>query len=58
METNCNVLVTGGSGFIGSHTILELINAGYQVTAVDNFSNSIAGIFLFLINFDLVQIFR
>ena len=40
MPVNC--LVTGGSGFIASHTILELLNAGYQVTAIDNFSNSIA----------------
>ena len=35
-----NVLVTGGSGYIGSHTCLELVNAGHQVTAVDNLSNS------------------
>lgn len=35
-----NILVTGGSGFIGSHTILELLNAGYDVVAMDNLSNS------------------
>ncbi len=34
------VLVTGGTGYIGSHTIVELINYGYEVVAVDNFSNS------------------
>lgn len=34
------VLVTGGAGFIGSHTLVELINAGFDVVAVDNFSNS------------------
>lgn len=34
------VLVTGGSGYIGSHTCLELVNAGYNVTVVDNLSNS------------------
>ena len=34
------VLVTGGTGYIGSHTIVELINNGYDVVAVDNFSNS------------------
>ena len=33
-------LVTGGTGYIGSHTIVELINNGYEVVAVDNFSNS------------------
>lgn len=34
------VLVTGGTGFIGSHTVLELLNAGYDVVVVDNLSNS------------------
>jgi len=34
------VLVTGGTGYIGSHTIVKLIEHGYDVVAVDNFSNS------------------
>lgn len=34
------ILVTGGTGFIGSHTAVELINAGYEVILVDNFANS------------------
>lgn len=34
------ILVTGGAGYIGSHTIVELQNAGYSVVAVDNLSNS------------------
>lgn len=34
------VLVTGGAGFIGSHTVVELLNAGYDVAVVDNLSNS------------------
>ncbi len=34
------ILVTGGTGFIGSHTSVELINAGYEVVIVDNLSNS------------------
>lgn len=34
------VLVTGGAGYIGSHTTVELINAGYDVVIVDNLSNS------------------
>lgn len=35
-----NVLVTGGAGYIGSHTCLELLQAGYNVTVVDNLVNS------------------
>ncbi len=34
------VLVTGGTGYIGSHTVVELINSGYEVIIIDNFSNS------------------
>ena len=34
------VLVTGGTGYIGSHTVVELIEAGYDVVIVDNLSNS------------------
>ena len=34
------VLVTGGLGFIGSHTCVELLNSGYEVVIVDNLSNS------------------
>jgi UDP-glucose 4-epimerase len=34
------VLVTGGAGFIGSHTCVELLNAGYSVVVADNYSNS------------------
>ena len=35
-----NILVTGGSGYIGSHTVVELQNAGHNVVVVDNLSNS------------------
>ena len=34
------ILVTGGAGYIGSHTAVELQNAGYEVVIVDNLSNS------------------
>ncbi len=34
------ILVTGGAGFIGSHTCVELINYGYEVVTIDNLSNS------------------
>ena len=34
------ILVTGGTGYIGSHTVVELFNAGYEVVVVDDFSNS------------------
>ncbi|WP_458352156.1 UDP-glucose 4-epimerase GalE [Peribacillus frigoritolerans] len=34
------ILITGGAGFIGSHTCIELLNEGYEIIVVDNFSNS------------------
>ena len=38
------VLVTGGLGYIGSHTVVELIESGFEVVIVDNLSNSRLGI--------------
>ena len=37
-----NILVTGGAGYIGSHTCVELLNAGHSVVVLDNLSNSSA----------------
>ncbi len=34
------VLVTGGAGYIGSHTCLQLLQSGYNIVVLDNFSNS------------------
>ncbi len=34
------IIVTGGAGYIGSHTCVELLNAGYEVVVIDNFCNS------------------
>ncbi|MDQ0253134.1 UDP-glucose 4-epimerase [Evansella vedderi] len=34
------ILVTGGAGYIGSHTCVELLNAGYEIVVLDNLSNS------------------
>ena len=39
-EPRARILVTGGAGYIGSHTGVELVAAGYAVTIVDNLSNS------------------
>jgi UDP-glucose 4-epimerase len=36
------ILVTGGAGYIGSHTCVELLNSGFEVVVLDNFSNSSA----------------
>jgi UDP-glucose 4-epimerase len=38
------ILVTGGTGYIGSHTAVELINEGFDVTIIDNLYNSEAGV--------------
>lgn len=40
MKSREKILVTGGAGYIGAHTVVELDKAGYEVVIVDNFSNS------------------
>ena len=40
MEKDLTILVTGGTGYIGSHTVLQLLDAGYRVIILDNLSNS------------------
>ena len=35
-----SILITGGAGFIGSHTAVEFLNAGYDIVVVDNYCNS------------------
>ena len=40
MESGMKILVTGGVGYIGSHTCIELLKAGYEVVVVDNLCNS------------------
>lgn len=35
-----NILITGGAGYIGSHTVLELLNVGHSVVCVDNGCNA------------------
>ena len=44
------VLVTGGTGYIGSHTVVDLLNNNYEVVVVDNLSNCHI--------VDLCQVFR
>ena len=39
-EAIMSILVTGGAGFIGSHTCVELLNSGYDVAVVDNLYNA------------------
>ena len=39
-----NVLVTGGAGYIGSHTVVELLNAGHEAVIVDDLSNAKADV--------------
>lgn len=40
-ENHQTILVTGGAGFIGSHTVLQLLREGYNVYIIDNFDNSV-----------------
>ena len=39
------ILVTGGAGYIGSHTVIELIKAGYEVVILDSLINASKGMF-------------
>ena len=43
MSASKCVLVTGGAGYIGTHTVVELVNAGYDVVIADNFVNAFSG---------------
>ncbi|XP_034949390.1 UDP-glucose 4-epimerase [Chelonus insularis] len=40
MANQCNILVTGGAGYIGSHTVLELLNNNFTVVVIDNLGNA------------------
>ena len=40
MSTPKKILITGGTGFIGSHTIIDLLEKGYEVISIDNLSRS------------------
>ena len=55
MSGQC-ILVTGGAGFVGSHSVIELISAGYSVVVVDNFVNASHGkFFLDIYKFDILK---
>jgi len=46
-----SILVTGGAGYIGSHTVIEVLSAGYSAVVVDNLCNSSFGVFLLNIHY-------
>ena len=46
-DTAKYVLITGGAGYIGSHTVLEMLKEDYNIIVVDNFSNAAKGQVLF-----------
>ena len=37
------ILVTGGAGYVGTHTVVELVDAGCEVVVIDNFVNAFSG---------------
>ena len=39
-----SILITGGAGYIGSHTTVELLNAGFDVVLADDFSNCLPAV--------------
>lgn len=49
------VLVTGGAGYVGSHTVITLLEDGYNVVVIDNFSNGSPGKYTRRVSFSLVN---
>lgn len=47
-KSNC-VLLTGGAGYVGSHTIIPLIESGYEVVVLDNLSNACKGMLYYIL---------
>lgn len=43
MSSGKTILVTGGAGYIGSHSVIELIDAGYDIVVIDNLVNASMG---------------
>ena len=53
-NTGSYILATGGAGYVGSHTVVELLEAGYNVVVIDNLANANMGMSLFFF-YDLRQ---
>ena len=49
MTPGKTILVTGGAGYIGSHSVIELVDAGYDIIVVDNLVNASMGKILIII---------